>query len=51
MSVEKRRGKRALAFDHFGGAGALQLFMVNFRMETVGDAPLLFCWNQTSKKL
>jgi hypothetical protein len=49
MSVEKRRGRRtlvserALASDHFSGAGALQLFMINFRMETPGADPLLFC--------
>jgi hypothetical protein len=32
MSVEERR--RALASGCFGGAGAFQLFMVNFYMET-----------------
>jgi hypothetical protein len=44
MSVEGRRGRRALeralASDHFGGAGALQLFMVNFRMKTPEDQPI-----------
>jgi hypothetical protein len=50
MSVEGRRGRRALASDHFGGAGALQLFMVNFHMETLGASPLLFCWKPNIQK-
>jgi hypothetical protein len=43
MSVEERRVRRALVSDHFGGAEALQLFLVNFYMKTTGTAPLLFC--------
>jgi hypothetical protein len=48
-SVDGRRrrralvSERALASDHFGGVGALQLFMVNFHIEISGAAPLLFC--------
>jgi hypothetical protein len=34
MSVDGRRGRRALVFGHFGEARAHQLFMVNFYMET-----------------
>jgi hypothetical protein len=57
MSAERRRGRRALVSeraltsDHFGGAGALQLFMVNFHMETTGVVPLLFCWKPNIQKL
>jgi hypothetical protein len=51
MSVEERSGRRALASDHFGGAGALQLCMINFSMETTGAALLSFVGNQISKKL
>jgi hypothetical protein len=45
MSVE---GRRALAYGRtpasgrFFGAGLFQLFMLNFYMETLGAAPLLF---------
>jgi hypothetical protein len=49
MSVEGRRALvygRALAFGRFGEAGAFQLFMVNFDIETLGAAPLLFCWKE-----
>jgi hypothetical protein len=49
MSIERRErralaSERAPASNHFGGAGAFQLFMVNLHMETTGAAPLLFCW-------
>jgi hypothetical protein len=49
MSVEWMKGRRALTSGRFGGAGAFQLFMVNFYMKTLGAAPALFYWNQTSK--
>jgi hypothetical protein len=41
--------ERAFVSDHFGGAGALKLFMLNLHMETIGVAPLLFFETQTSK--
>jgi hypothetical protein len=56
MSVEGIRERRALAFeralasDHFGRAGALQLFMVNFRIETPEATSLLFCWKSNIQK-
>jgi hypothetical protein len=56
MNVEERRGRRALASerklasDYFGGAGVLQLFMVNFYMETLEAAQLLFCWKPNIQK-
>jgi hypothetical protein len=46
MSVEGRRvltSGRALTSSHFGGAGAFQLFIVNFHIETPGAVQLLFC--------
>jgi hypothetical protein len=52
MSVEERKGRRALASEralasnHFVGAGALQLFMVNFHIKLHS----FFVRNQTSKK-
>jgi hypothetical protein len=36
--------------NHFDGAGALQLLMINFLMEITG-APFLFSWKPTFKKL
>jgi hypothetical protein len=50
MIVEGRRGRRELASDHFGGAGVLQLFMINFHMKTSGAASLVFCWKLNIKK-
>jgi hypothetical protein len=56
MSVEGWRERRALtsertlASDHFCGAGAFQLFMVNFHMKTPEAALLIFVGNQTSRK-
>jgi hypothetical protein len=50
MSVEGRRARKELASDHFGGAGALQLFMVNFYMKTSGAAPRIFCWKPNIQK-
>jgi hypothetical protein len=49
MSVEQRRGTRALVSrrtfvsDHFSGAGAFQLFIINFHIKTFGSGsgPLL----------
>jgi hypothetical protein len=45
MSAKRRKGRGALASertfvsDHFGGAGALKLFMINFYTKTIGAAP------------
>jgi hypothetical protein len=55
MSVEGRgrrafESERALTSDHFGGVGALQLFMINFYMEIPGAVPLLFCWKPNIQK-
>jgi hypothetical protein len=40
MSVEGRRGRRALVFDRFGGAGASQLFMIYSHMKRSRFTPL-----------
>jgi hypothetical protein len=45
MSIEGRRAlafRRALVSGRFYGAGAFQLFMVNFYMNTTIAAPLIF---------
>jgi hypothetical protein len=39
LSIYGMRGRRVLASDRFCGAGALQLFMVNFHIKTPGAAP------------
>jgi hypothetical protein len=50
MSVESRRGRRALTFSRFCGARALQLFMINFHMKTIRAISLLFCYKLNIKK-
>jgi hypothetical protein len=42
--------RRALASDRFYGAGALQLFTVNFHMEIQESLHSYFVGNQTSRK-
>jgi hypothetical protein len=57
VSVEGRRGgraltsERALASDHFCGAGALQLLIVNFYMEIQEPLHSYFVGNQKYRKL
>jgi hypothetical protein len=50
MNIGGRRGRIALAANHFCGARSFQPFMVNFHMETIRAAPLIFFGNQTSRK-
>jgi hypothetical protein len=48
MSVDGRRERRAFASDHFGGAGTIQIFMVNFYIDYKSRSA--FFWKLNIKK-
>jgi hypothetical protein len=51
MSVECKKGRRALTSGRFGEAGVFQLFMINFYMKTLETNPVLFYWKLNIHKI